>query len=80
MPSLTIKGIPEPLYKRLKSRATRNRRSLNSEIICCLEHAVSQTTFDPDAWLAGADKLRNKLGLTPVTEESMRKAKTTGRP
>jgi plasmid stability protein len=80
MPNLTIKGIPEQLYKQLKSRATRHRRSLNSEVIYCLEHAVSLTTVDPDAWLVSADKLRKKLGLTPVTEDSMREAKTVGRP
>ncbi len=80
MPNLTIKGIPDQLYKQLKHRATRNRRSLNSEVIYCLEHAASLTTIDPEAWLVGADKLRMKLGLSPVTEESMREAKTAGRP
>lgn len=80
MPNLTIKGIPEELYKQLKRRAARHRRSLNSEVIYCLEHAASLTTVDPEAWLVNADKLRNRLGLTPVTEDSLRKAKTVGRP
>ena len=80
MPNLTIKGIPEELYKKLKKRAGRHRRSLNSEVICCLEHAASLATVDPEAWLVNADRLRNRLGLTPVTEEFLREAKTVGRP
>ena len=79
MPNLTIKGIPEGLYKQLKKRAARHRRSLNSEIIWCLEHAASLTTVDPEAWLVKADNLRNRLGLTPVTEQSLREIKTAGR-
>jgi plasmid stability protein len=80
MPNLTIKGIPAGLYKQLKQRAARNRRSLNSEVIYCLEHVASLTTVDPEAWLVNADRLRNRLGLTPVTEESLHEAKTIGRP
>lgn len=80
MPNLTIKGIPDQLYKQLKHRAARHRRSLNSEIICCLEHTVSLTTVDPEAWLVGADRLRTKLGLTPVTDDSLSEAKQAGRP
>lgn len=79
MPSLTIKGIPEELYKQLKQLAVRHRRSLNSEVIHCLEQAASRTSVDPGAWLVGADRLRNRLGLTPVTEEALREAKATGR-
>jgi plasmid stability protein len=37
MPSLTIKNIPETLYERLKQRAQLNRRSINGEVIACLE-------------------------------------------
>ena len=80
MPNLTIKGIPEELYRQLKHRAARHRRSLNSEVIWCLEHAASLTTVDPEAWLVKADQLRTRLGLTPVTESSLKEAKTAGRP
>jgi plasmid stability protein len=40
MPTLTIKGLPDPLYPRLKQQAEAHRRSLNREIIVCLERAV----------------------------------------
>jgi plasmid stability protein len=41
MPSLTIKDIPEPLMGRLRSRAARDRRSLNREAIFLLEQALA---------------------------------------
>lgn len=37
MPTLTLKGIPDEVYERLKDSASANRRSLNSEIIARLE-------------------------------------------
>lgn len=80
MPNLTIKGLPERLYQRLKRRALRHRRSLNSEVIVCLEQAVNATTVDAESWLAGADRLRRQLQLPPVTEKSLRRAKASGRP
>ncbi|WP_374591094.1 Arc family DNA-binding protein [Ciceribacter sp. RN22] len=36
--------LPATLREKLKSRATANRRSLNSEILVCLEKAVASTT------------------------------------
>ncbi len=80
MPTLTIKGIPESLYGRLKQRAGVHRRSLNSEIIVCLEQATNLPTIDPETWLAEADHLRTQLGLPPLTESRLRRAKTAGRP
>lgn len=40
MPSLTIKGIPDELFARLRNRADQHRRSMNSEIIVLLEEAL----------------------------------------
>ena len=38
--NLTLKGVPDEVYKRLKISATVNHRSLNSEIIARLEAQV----------------------------------------
>jgi antitoxin FitA len=35
--SLTLNNIPDALYERLKEAADAHRRSLNSEVIFCLE-------------------------------------------
>ena len=37
MVNFTIKGIPDDLYAGLKGRAAQNRRSINSELLVCLE-------------------------------------------
>jgi antitoxin FitA len=80
MPSLTIKGIPDKLLGRLKRRALVHRRSLNSEVITCLEQAAAAPVVDPKAWLAEVDRLRNRLALNPMTDAAIRRAKAKGRP
>lgn len=48
MPSLTIKNIPDPVYERLKERAKLNRRSINSEVIACLEGELMPRRISED--------------------------------
>lgn len=52
MPALTIKGIPDEVYRKLKAAAERHRRSLNSEAIVCLERSLSTEREDPGELLA----------------------------
>jgi plasmid stability protein len=80
MPTLTIKGVPEAVYRSLKRRAALHRRSLNSEVIVCLEQAANLPSLDPHLWLREADRLRDRLELSPLTETRLRRAKNTGRP
>ncbi len=80
MPTITLKNIPEQLYKRLKENAADHRRSLNSEIIVQLEQALLSARIDPDAFLARADARRKRLGLPPLTERRLKAIKNTGRP
>lgn len=56
--SLTLKGIPEPIYRRVKQAAERNHRSMNSEIIACLEQVLAPRQVDPVASLDAARQLR----------------------
>ncbi|MBY3268642.1 Arc family DNA-binding protein [Rhizobium laguerreae] len=39
--------LPQGLRERIKEHAERNRRSLNSEIIVCLEKALGSTSEEP---------------------------------
>jgi plasmid stability protein len=80
MPSVTIKGIPDKLFGRLKRRAVLHRRSLNSEIITCLEQAANAPVVDPKTWLAEVDRLRRRVALSPLTDTAIRQAKAKGRP
>jgi len=80
MPTLTLKSIPDALYHRLKDRALENRRSLNSEILVCLERVVAAETVDARAVLARADALRERLRVPHLTEARLHAAKAAGRP
>lgn len=61
MPSITVKNIPHALHEGLKSAAMRNRRSLQNEILVCLELAVEKTPPSKSELLIVADELREKL-------------------
>lgn len=75
MPTLTIKNIPDDLYDRLKESAEEHRRSLNSEIIVCLERALASHRLDPEALLARADALRERAALSPLTDDRLTEAR-----
>lgn len=79
MPTLTIKGLPDPIYERLKAQANAHRRSLNGEIIVCLERAVGAKRLDPVAWLAEARAFREGIAMAPMTDRELRDARKAGR-
>ena len=78
MPSLTIKGMPDELYRLLKQRAASNRRSLNSEILITLQQVVAVPP-DAEALLARVDAMRETLRITPLTDARLRSAKAQRR-
>ena len=80
MASLTVKNIPDPLVKRLKTQATRHRRSLNLEVIACLEAAAQSTPIDVDSFLARVRSLRQPLRHAQLTNRLIHRFKTHGRP
>lgn len=79
MANLTIKNVPQPLYERLKQRAERNHRSLNSEVIRCLEQSTGAASVDTDALLARVRAVRERAALPYRTEEELRAAREEGR-
>lgn len=80
MPTLTIKNIPEELYALLKRRAEINRRSLNSEVIVCLEQAVGAHRVAPEDYLVRARQLREKTAHHLIGDDAFDAAKRRGRP
>ena len=58
MATLTVKNVPDLLVRRLKARATLHRRSLNREVIACLEALAQAAPVDPEALLARAREVR----------------------
>jgi plasmid stability protein len=79
MPSITVKNIPPEVYEKLKQAAQVSHRSLNGEIIACLERAVASRPIDPEALLARARMLREKTAAYQITDEEFDQAKNAGR-
>jgi len=65
MTTLTLKNIPTALHAALKRRAKDHHRSLNSEIMVCLQETLAPQAIDPDALLASirAERVRPTVKL-----------------
>ena len=79
MATLTIKNVPEELYRQLKRSADAHRRSLNSEAITCLERALSHVQPDEEALMERVRQLRAAFPAGPLTEAQRRRAVAKGR-
>jgi antitoxin FitA len=80
MITFTVKNIPPDLYKKLKESAEINRRSINSEIIVCIEKSVESQAIDSDMLLHKARKLRSHTANHPITHQELTQIKDIGRP
>jgi plasmid stability protein len=75
----TLKNIPEEIYEKIKLRAQRRRRSINSEIINILFEATTRRRPSVEEILARADELRaHTKGF--LTDEFLQRAKREGLP
>ena len=80
MPAFTIKNIPDDLYAKLKKAAEAHHRSLNSEILYCVERTLGSHKIDVSEQLAVARALRAKTAAHTLTDEEITAAKNEGRP
>ena len=62
MPTLTIKNLPASLHEELVARAKRNHRSLNNELVACLEQILLANVISVDTLLRDARQVRQGLG------------------
>jgi predicted nucleic acid-binding protein/plasmid stability protein len=72
MATLTIKNVPDPLVRRLKNQAALHRRSLNLEVIACLEAAAQAVPLDPEILLARVRAVRRSPARGRLTQETLR--------
>lgn len=79
MAAITVKNIPDDLYLKLKESAGKNHRSINSEVIACLEKVLASNLIDPDEFLAGVYQIREKIDAPLLTDEFLNFAKNEGR-
>ena len=79
MVNITLKNVPHPIHRRLKEQAILHRRSLNGEILACLERNAGNVKVDVDSMLAEARFLRKKVSGN-LTDHLLKKIKNEGRP
>jgi plasmid stability protein len=79
VPAITVKNIPDSLYCQLKQSAEAHHRSINSELIVCLEKVLTPQKIDKDILLSSARSIRDRLNHLKVTEEALNSARNMGR-
>jgi antitoxin FitA len=77
--AITLKGIPDDLYERLKRSAKAHHRSLNSEVIACLERQLAPQVISVDERLARARALRAGLDASKFDPGQIAEAIRAGR-
>jgi len=80
MATITIKNIPDDLYAQLKDVAEANRRSINSEVIICIERRLATYKPDPNDIVQKARRLRKITAAHPISEQALDEAIDAGRP
>ncbi|MDA8108421.1 MAG: hypothetical protein M0015_07310 [Betaproteobacteria bacterium] len=79
MPSITLKNLPDDLYRRLGTIAKSRRRSLSKELLVALEEHARRVPVDEKAVLDRIRKVRERY--RPVmTDKQIRDWKKAGRP
>ena len=79
MPTLTLKNIPTHLYDAIKSTAKIHRRSMNSEILYCVEKVLGTHKIDVKEQISAARRLRAKTSTFSISDNELNKAKNEGR-
>jgi len=79
MHTITVKNIPTEIYQKLKQSAESSHRSINKEIIACIERWVGSRKMDADIILSRARKLRAKTASFKISDKEITSAKNAGR-
>lgn len=80
MAAITIKNIPDDLYAHLKQAANAHHRSINSEVIYCLERVLLPSKASPAERLNAARTLRSRAAAKLLGADEIEDAKRDGRP
>jgi plasmid stability protein len=78
MASVTIKNLPEALYKKLKAQARVNNRSINGEILNLLQRETGERELNITEFLDRADKIKSRI-KTKISDEEILTMKKEGR-
>jgi len=73
--NITVKNIPDDLYEKLSKSAKINRRSINQEIIVCIESNIQDKLDTPEQVLRNARRLRKKTAEYPIGNDELNQIK-----
>lgn len=80
MATITVKNIPDELYEELKAVAQAHHRSINGEVIFCIEDTLRhRRREDVGALLAEIRAVRERNTRIYLTDESIEEAINEGR-
>lgn len=79
MASITLKNVPENLYEKLKAAAEVHKRSINSEIIVCLEKSLLPRRQSAGEILAKAQLIRARATGSRFSLDELNQARRKGR-
>lgn len=80
MPTFTVKGIPEELYRRLRAAAEANHRSVNSEIISRIETSLMPRRVAAQELLDRVRRLQDTFAGREIELADLNQARRAGRP
>jgi hypothetical protein len=78
MQTITVKNIPPDVHKSLKDMAKLNHRSLNNEVIFCLEKYTKMSKIDAAVLINKARSVRSKI-RHKFSDAEIQSAKNEGR-
>jgi plasmid stability protein len=78
MNNITVRNIPDRIHKKLKKRSELSRRSINSEIIACLEEALITDKNEVEQILRKSKEIRTNQNFE-ITLSDLEEAKNNGR-
>ena len=79
MATVTFKNIPDDLYEQLKQAANAHHRSVNSELIHCLEKTFKPTPVSAAELAQKALELRSRVSAERLDAEEISAAINQGR-
>ena len=80
MATVTLKNIPDELYECLKATAQAHRRSINSELIHCLETILIPRKISAEERLTRLRRVRPQVDPNAVGLDEIQRAIDHGRP
>lgn len=79
MATVTFKNIPDDLYEQLKQAANAHHRSVNSELIYCLEKTFKPAPVSASELAEKALKLRSRVAAARLDTDEINTARNEGR-